>query len=224
MVEKDLTTPQQYPLTINALVTACNQTTNRDPVVNYDEPTVLSGIDELKQLKLARSVLPSHGRSAVRYRHILHETWALKPGQCALVAVLLLRGPQTVSELRIRTERMAKIDDVGQELEWLASRDDPILAVNLGRRPGQKEERWACPLVDVSEPVAAPSRWVDPSRDGGGRDGGVRDGGVRDGGDPWPVHRSPDALAELQDHVAALQAEVNELRQSLHELRSSLGD
>jgi len=188
---------------------ACNQTTNRDPVVNYDESTVLAGIDELKQLKLARSVLPSHGRSAVRYRHILHETWALNPGQCALVAVMLLRGPQTVSELRIRTERMADIDDVGQELEWMVSRDEPILAVNLGRRPGQKEERWACPLVDVQEQAANASRWVaDHWHDDS----------------PRPVHQSPDSLAELQEHVAALQAEVNELRQQLVDLKVSLGD
>ncbi len=143
-----------------------NQATNRDPVVQYDESTVLAGIDQLKQMKLARSVLPSHGRSAVRYRHILQETWALNQGQCALVAVMLLRGPQTVSELRIRTERMAEIDDVGQELEWLTSRDEPLLARNLGRRPGQKEERWACPLVaiDESAPVALETSGPDTSR------------------------------------------------------------
>jgi len=188
---------------------ACNQTSNRDPVVNYDESMVLSGIDELKQLKLARSVLPSHGRSAVRYRHILPETWALLPGQCALVAVMLLRGPQTVSELRIRTERMAEIDDIGQELEWLASRDEPILAVNLGRRPGQKEERWACPLVEVHEPAASATRWVDEDRSDD---------------NPGPVHQSPDSLTELEAHVAALQDEVNELRQQLLDLKTSLGD
>ncbi|HEY2214579.1 MAG TPA: DUF480 domain-containing protein [Acidimicrobiales bacterium] len=199
LVEKQLTTPQQYPLTISALVMACNQATNRDPVVQYDESTVLAGIDELKQMKLARSVLPSHGRSATRYRHILPETWALLPGQCALVAVMLLRGPQTVSELRIRTERLAEIDDVGQELEWLASRNEPLLAVNLGRRPGQKEERWACPLlaIDESAPPTSASSWVD---------------------------ESPDSLADLEAHVAALQSEVNELRQQLIDLKVSLGE
>jgi uncharacterized protein len=199
---------------------ACNQATNRDPVVSYEESTVLSGIDELKQMKLARSVLPSHGRSAVRYRHILPETWALLPGQCALVAVMLLRGPQTVSELRIRTERMADIDDVGRELEWLASRDEPILAVNLGRRPGQKEERWACPLVavELAEPGASTSRWVDDDDD---------DEDDHDARPPRPLHSQPDALdslAALEAHVAALQDEVNELRQQLLDLKVSLGE
>jgi uncharacterized protein YceH (UPF0502 family) len=206
LVEKDLTTPQQYPLTINALVMACNQATNRDPVVQYDESIVLAGIDQLKQMKLARSVLPSHGRSAVRYRHILHETWALNQGQCALVAVMLLRGPQTVSELRIRTERMAEIDDVAQELEWLTSRNEPLLAHNLGRSPGQKEERWACPLlaVDESAPRASAPNEPDESR--------------YDNAPP------PDALADLEAHVAALQYEVNELRQQLIDLKVSLGE
>jgi uncharacterized protein len=218
LVEKDLTTPQQYPLTINALVMACNQTSNRDPIVTYDEATVLAGIDELKQMKLARSVLPSHGRSAVRYRHILPETWALLPGQCALVAVMLLRGPQTVNELRIRTERMAEFDVV-QELEWLASRDDLPLAVNLGRRTGQKEERWACPLIDLDERATVGPGERDHS---GWR---VSSPLSDDSGDlPDQRRHSPDALAHLQAHVSALQDEVNELRQQLVDLKVNLGE
>ncbi len=110
LVEKGLATPQQYPLTINALQSACNQTSNREPVVDYDETTVLAALDELKDQKLVRFVLPSHGRSVVRYRQVLDETLGLDARQCAILAVLLLRGPQTIGELRIRTERMARFD------------------------------------------------------------------------------------------------------------------
>ena len=156
LVEKGLATPQQYPLTINALQSACNQTSNREPVVSYDETTVLAALDELKDHKLVRFVLPSHGRSVVRYRQVLDEALGLDAGQSAILAVLLLRGPQTVGELRIRTERMAKfdsLDEIEHQLEFLGSRQEP-LAHNVGRRPGQKEERWATPLVAAADTSA----------------------------------------------------------------------
>src|SRR5580693_1760464 len=143
LVEKGLATPQQYPLTINTLQSACNQTSNREPVVSYDETTVLAALHELKDQKLVRFVLPSHGRSVVRYRQVLNETLGLDDRQCAILAVLLLRGPQTIGELRIRTERMARfdgLDEVQHELDLLGGRDEH-LAGNVGRRPGQKEER-----------------------------------------------------------------------------------
>ncbi len=151
LVEKALTTPQQYPLTLNALVAACNQASNREPVVSYDEATVDAALHDLKDQRLVRFVLPSHGRSVVRYRHVLDETLGLDARQCAILAVLLLRGPQTAGELRIRTERMSQfdgLDEVEHELDLLASREEP-LARNVGRRPGQKEERWASLLVGV---------------------------------------------------------------------------
>ena len=112
LIEKGLATPQQYPLTINALQAACNQTSNREPVADYDESTVLVALDELKDRKLVRFVLPSHGRSVIRYRQVLDEKLALDDRQCAVLAVLLLRGPQTVGEIRIRTERMATFDSL----------------------------------------------------------------------------------------------------------------
>ena len=103
LVEKELTTPQQYPLTITSLVAACNQASNRDPVVDYGEGTVMSALDELKAQRLVRFVLPSHGRTAVRYRQVLDEKLGLDERQLALVAVLLLRGSQPagfLSEVR----------------------------------------------------------------------------------------------------------------------------
>jgi uncharacterized protein len=205
LVEKGLATPQQYPLTINALQSACNQTSNREPVVSYDETTVLAALDELKDQKLVRFVLPSHGRSVVRYRQVLDETLGLDAQQCAILAVLLLRGPQTVGELRIRTERMAKfdsLDEIEHQLEFLGSRDEP-LAHNVGRRPGQKEERWATPLV------AAPDREDPPPHAAAGT--------------PMTTPAPANIADDLRSELAELRAEVADLRHELDELRSSLG-
>ena len=206
LIEKGLATPQQYPLTVNALQAACNQTSNREPVVSYDETTVLIALDELKDRKLVRFVLPSHGRSVVRYRQVLDEALALDARQCAVLAVLLLRGPQTIGELRIRTERMATFDsleEIDHELDLLHSREEP-LAHNIGRRPGQKEERWATTLV----PAPAP--------------------GVGPGPDPGPgpgpdQPRSTTSSDELRAELEELRAEVADLRRDIQELRDSLG-
>src|SRR5580693_6867141 len=159
LVEKELTTPDQYPLTVKSLLAACNQASNRDPVVDYDEGTVMAALDSLKAEKLIRFVLPSHGRTAVRYRHVLDEALGLDTRQCALLAVLLLRGPQTLGELRARTERMAVfdgLDEIEHQLQFLSKVAEP-LAINLGRRPGQKEERWATPLVAAAPAPTAPA-------------------------------------------------------------------
>jgi len=215
LVEKQLATPQQYPLTLPALVAACNQTTNRDPVVDYGESAVTAAIDDLKQQKLARSVLPSHGRSAVRYRHILDETLALDPRQCALLAVLLLRGPQTIGELRIRTERMtefASLDEVTHELEFLSGREEP-LTTNLGRRPGQKEERWASPLLPLPTERSA---WKE---DGASEPGPPLGTGTGDA-----IEAPPARGDDLRSELTELRAEVSELRDELRALRASLGD
>jgi uncharacterized protein len=216
LVEKELTTPQQYPLTMAALVAACNQASNRDPVVGYDEGTVSSTLDDLKGQRLVRFVLPSHGRSAVRYRQVLDETLALVPRQRALLAVLWLRGPQTIGELRLRTDRMAQFDgleDVEHELGYLASLDEPLVS-RLGRRPGQKEERWDCPLVASSagDPVQG--------------EGGLRPSGwpARDGADDrnGPA-QLPDDRDDLRSELTSLRSEVGELRRELAALRASLG-
>jgi uncharacterized protein YceH (UPF0502 family) len=205
LIEKGLATPQQYPLTINALQAACNQTSNREPVVSYDETTVLAALDELKDQKLVRFVLPSHGRSVVRYRQVLDETLALDARQCAVLAVLLLRGPQTIGELRIRTERMAAFDsleEIEHELDLLHTREEP-LAHNVGRRPGQKEERWATTLVAAPLPEEAPDSSRAPSA--------------------ATTAAQPDVTNDLRSELAELKAEVADLRLELQELRDSLG-
>lgn len=216
LVEKQLTTPQQYPLSLAALVTACNQSTNRDPVVTYDDATVMAAVDELKVQKLARSVLPSHGRSVVRFRHVLDETLGLDTPECALLAVLMLRGPQTVGELRLRTDRMTEFDSLDQleaELIRLAGREDPLVH-NIGRRPGQKEERWACTLMTMAA-NAAPSGEADWQADGSD-DEAYRDHGTA----ATPV----SALDALRSDLATLTEEVAELRAGLADLRASLGE
>ena len=226
LVEKALSTPQQYPLTLSALVAACNQTSNREPVVSYGEQTVETALHELKDLRLVRFVLPSHGRSVVRYRQVLDENLGLDARQSAVLAVLLLRGPQTVGELRLRTERMSRfdgLDEVQHELDLLGARDEPLVT-NVGRRPGQKEERWASLLVgtaareSVPDPVPVPVPVPVPLTDDGSDD--RTDVAVS----PSPVqHQKPDQADELRSEVADLRAEVAELRRALDELRTSLG-
>ncbi len=213
LMEKGLATPQQYPLTINALQSACNQTSNREPVVSYDETTVLAALHELKDQRLVRFVLPSHGRSVVRYRQVLEETLGLDARQCAILAVLLLRGPQTVGELRIRTERMAPfdgLDEIEHELDLLRSREEP-LAGNIGRRPGQKEERWASPLLATQVEDATAATDTRPGQPSALDPEATVAGGV--------VPALDDLRAELRD----LASEVAELRQDLDALRASLG-
>jgi uncharacterized protein len=219
LVEKALTTPQQYPLTINALVGACNQTSNREPVVSYDETTVLSALDQLKDQRLVRFVLPSHGRSVVRYRQVVEETLGLDARQCAILSVLLLRGPQTVGELRIRTERMTqfdRLDEIEHELDLLASRDEP-LAVNVGRRPGQKEERWASSLHDPdavrSGNVAAPDATTDTDADVAASPPGAGSGNRPLG----------ERVHDVEVELTGLRADVSRLRQELEDLRTGLG-
>ena len=202
LIEKGLATPQQYPLTVNALQAACNQTSNREPVVDYDESTVLAALDELKDRKLVRFVLPSHGRSVVRYRQVLDETLALDARQCAILAVLVLRGPQTIGELRIRTERMAKfdsLDEIDHELDLLHTREEP-LAHNVGRRPGQKEERWATTLVSANEPDQPRSPAATTT-----------------------ATAAPTAIDDLRAELEELRSEVADLRHDVQELRNSLG-
>jgi hypothetical protein len=207
LVEKALTTPQQYPLTLNALVAACNQASNREPVVSYDDATVDTALHELKDERLVRFVLPSHGRSVVRYRHILDESWGLDAGQSAVLAMLLLRGAQTLGELRARTERMAPFDGlhgVEHELELLATREEP-LAVSVGRRPGQKEGRWASlllPLADDDRPTTIDDV---PAAAASATDS------------PTPP------VDDLRAEVSALRTEVARLRTELEGLRASLG-
>jgi uncharacterized protein YceH (UPF0502 family) len=147
LIEKQATTPDQYPLSTNALVNACNQKSNREPVVDYDERLVVESMLLVRQNGLART--NASGR-ADKHRHILHDALGLDTDQLALLAVMMLRGPQSAGELRTRTERyptsqgsgFESVDDVEAVLAELAGRDEPLV-VNIGRASGQSQDRWA---------------------------------------------------------------------------------
>lgn len=208
LAEKQLTTPQQYPLTLNALVLACNQTSNRDPVVAYDESTVELALSSLKEAGLVRFVHPGHGRSATRYRQVLDERFGLDARSLSVLTVLVLRGPQTVGELRTRTERMAdfgSLDDVETELGRLGDGPDPLVR-QVPRRSGQKEERWAQLLTGdpldedlTSDTVAAPTHAA-------GEFGAVSLG---------------DEVASLRADVDVLREEVLKISAVVDELRNA---
>ena len=170
LVEKALTTPEQYPLTLNALRLACNQATNRDPVVDYDEATIRVALERLSRRHWVRLASGQTSRVA-KYRHLFDEALQLDGSQTALLAVLMLRGQQTVGELRQRTERLyhfGSLAEIEQKLAGLAERE---LAVRLPRRPGEREERWTQLLgSDVStlpapgEPVRVEAALVEAAR------------------------------------------------------------
>jgi uncharacterized protein len=215
LIEKRWTTPDQYPLSLNGLRLACNQSTNRDPVTAYDETTVREAAQRLCLYGLAR-LASGHGSRAVKYRHLAEEALGLGREELAILAVLLLRGSQTPGELKSRTERMAPIaslNDVERVLGVLSERG---YARRVERRPGQKEDRFEHLL-------------------GGGGGGGAGGGGAG-GGEPAiapqapaPGHAPAPAVAQppstgnggLAERVAALEAEVASLRAELDELRAS---
>jgi uncharacterized protein len=145
LIEKAATTPDTYPLTVSALVAACNQLTNREPVMQLDEDTVGTAIVTLRRRSLLRAIQPA-GSRVTKYLHLLDEALDLDTRELALLGVLMLRGPQTLGELHTRTARLAAftgLDDVEQVLEQLLARDSGSLVTRLPRRAGQKEARFA---------------------------------------------------------------------------------
>ena len=156
LLEKQRTTPDQYPLTLNALVTACNQSSSREPLMRLDEHEVTAALHSLKAAGLLRFVHPSHGRSVIRYRQVSDEKSGLEPASSAVLAVLLLRGPNTVAELRLRTERLyefASLDEVQGVLSELAAAGRAEL---VDRQYGQKEPRWRQLVADEADVSMAP--------------------------------------------------------------------
>lgn len=205
LVEKQLTTPQQYPLTDSALLAACNQTTSRDPVVEYDVATLRPAIRSLRERELLRTV-HRPGERSEKHLHLLPESLGLSTGQQALLAVLLLRGPQTTAELRTRTERIhgfATAAIVEEELRSLAERNDPLVEL-LPRQPGQKEARYADLVVETRGPVrdgaSSSLAAAEPSTPAAPVDGTALDVGLA------------QQVAALRAEVAALRDEVAALR------------
>ncbi len=203
LVEKQLATPQYYPLTLNSLVAACNQSSNRDPVTSYGGEEVMAAVDSLRDKGLARIVHSSPGSRTTKYRHVLDERWGLDDAHRAVLAVLLLRGPQTLGELRARTERMASFDstaDVEEVVGLLAAREEPLVAM-LERAPGQKEARVTHLLASPDQPAVAVA--VAPA--------GAADPATADRATAVPGGLA-ERVAGLERDVMALQAELDRLR------------
>jgi uncharacterized protein YceH (UPF0502 family) len=215
LLEKQRTTPDTYPLTLNALRAACNQSTNRDPVVAYDEATIRDAITRLSRRRWAR-LASGAGSRASKYRHLLDESLTRAPDELAVLCVLMLRGPQTPGELKGRTERLhpfAGLAAVHATLDGLIERE---LVAQLPRRPGQKEERYAHRLSDDEAPE--PSYAAPAAADG---TPAVPAPAFRAApGRPMPpapeVQRVElpiaDRVARLEDEVAQLRAELRALR------------
>jgi len=206
LIEKEATTPEYYPLSLNALVNACNQKNNRDPVTSLDEVEVRQALHGLETERLAG---PVRGDTRVpKYEHRAQEVFNFTRGEIAVVCVLLLRGPQTPGELRGRTERMYKFDelsDVQSVLQRLIAREPEPLVKILPRQPGTKEARYAHLLSgDVETFESAPSsRYAEtPSNSY-----------------PAAPSLSPEENEDLKERMAQLEAEVAILTRELSELR-----
>ena len=213
LLEKQRTTPDYYPLTLNALRSACNQSTNRDPVVAYDEATIRDAITRLNRRRWARLSSGAGSRTS-KYRHLLDESLTDAPDELAVLCVLMLRGAQTPGELKGRTERLHPFADLAAVHETLAALIARELVAQLPRRPGQKEERYAHRLSDddVPEPVGLAAAVPVPE---------IPAPVVRAPGRPMPVapERPPAAELPLEERVARIEAEIVQLRAELRALR-----
>jgi len=193
LIEKQVTTPEYYPLSLNALTLACNQKNNRNPVTAFDEATVMSAVEDLREKNLAYVFYGSNSR-VPKYKHVMPEVLHLSPQEVALMCVLMLRGPQTLGELKDRGARLYEfqsLEEVETTLNSLATRDPDKLVVRLPRQPGQKEARFAHLLAGE---VAI---------------------------DSLPEPRTQAAVAERSsDRVSRLESEIETLKQGYEELRA----
>ena len=189
LLEKQRTTPDQYPLTLNALRLACNQSTNRDPIVSYDEREIHEALQRLARRGWTR-VASGPGSRAAKYRQLFDQELGLEPDATAVLCVLILRGPQTPGELKQRTERLHRFDDLGDVLSTVGGLIRRDLVERLDRRPGQKEERYRHLLGREEQSEAGPVTSSARS-----------------------AEDEPAAALELR--VAALEAEVEQLRAAI---------
>jgi uncharacterized protein len=162
LIEKQRTTPDAYPLSLNSLRLACNQSTNRDPVVDYDEAEIRAALERLSNRGWTR-LASGPGSRAAKYRHLLDQALELSNDELSVLAVLMLRGPQTIGELKQRSDRLhsfASLDAIAETLDRLAHRE---LAARAARRPGQKEDRYMQLLGGSEEAPPAPERHAAPA-------------------------------------------------------------
>ncbi len=193
LIEKQRTTPDAYPLTLNSLRLACNQSTNRDPLVDYDEGTIRDALERLGKRGWTRLATWSNRRT-MKYRHLFDEALGLSEAETALLCVLMLRGPQTSGELKPRSERLHAFPDTGEVERVLEGLSERRLVGRLDRRPGERGRRYAQLLGGGGEePADQPT--------------------------PSPAYEPPPAAPGLEDRVARLEAQLDELRGQVEELR-----
>ncbi len=200
LVEKQLTTPEYYPLTLNALVNACNQKSNRDPMVSYDETTVTQCLETLRDRNLVYVFYGSTSR-VPKYKHMLPTVYELEPSETAVMDVMLLRGPQTLGELRTRTERLYSFSGLGEiqeTLDALIRRDDPLVA-KLPVQPGQKEARFAHLLSGQIDIEALAVAHATRQTRAGGADA--------------------EKVEKLGEEIASLRTEIETLKDTFEEFR-----
>lgn len=218
LLEKDVTTPDYYPLSLNALVNACNQKNNRDPVMCLDEESVRQALDGLHEKRLAGPASGADSR-VPKYEHRLQEVFNFTRGEAAILCVLLLRGPQTPGELRGRGERMHRfdgLDEVDSILQRLIERDPPLVRV-LPRQPGTKESRYMhllsgdAEVGDVSRAEATTVLSTQPPLDSSSSRGNFR---------------APESgkIAQLEDEIAGVREEVDKLKKEVSDLRQEFAN
>jgi uncharacterized protein len=207
LIEKRRTTPDAYPLSVNSLRLACNQATNREPVVEYDEHTVLDALERLGRRGWTR-LASGAGSRARKYRHLFDEALGLADDELSMLAVLMLRGPQTPGELKQRTDRLHPFADLAAVEDALERLIDRELVARLPRRPGQKEQRYVQLLDGGDDNPSAPAE-AESLAPVGGTDGAVA-----------PPTTEPTALEE---RVGSLESQVAELSAELRALRAELG-
>jgi len=205
LIEKQRTTPDTYPLSLNSLRLACNQSTNRDPVVDYDEQTVVEALRRLALRGWTR-LASGAGSRARKYRQLLDQAFGLDDGEVALLAVLMLRGPQTPGELKQRGQRLHDFADLGAVHETLERLVERGQVARHERRPGQKEDRYEQLLGGDA---------VEREIDDAGEGGEAR---------AEPASAPADDLVPAEDRLTRLERELGELRSELAALRAELGD
>ena len=204
LVEKQRTTPDVYPLSLNSLRLACNQATNRDPVVDYDEATVSEALRRLALRGWTR-LASGAGSRARKYRHLLPESLGVDDEELALLAVLMLRGPQTPGELKQRSERLHRFEDLSAVQETLERLLEREYVIRHPRMPGQKEDRWEQVLGGEGQPVAGEAAPVAEAP-------------------PAPIPPGPDEVAASGDRLDRLERELAALRAEVSDLRRALGE
>jgi uncharacterized protein YceH (UPF0502 family) len=202
LVEKELTTPDYYPLTLNALTNACNQKSNRSPVVSHDEATVVRALDGLREKGLADKIYKA-GSRAPKYEHSFPEKFSLSLPEVAVLCELMLRGPQTVGEIRGRADRMYRfrgLEEVEQILDVLMKREQPLVS-KLPRQPGRKEGRYAHLLSGMPEMTEETREMPEEAA-------------------TLRVRAENERVAKLEEELAALRAELDALKKAFYELKS----